>query len=247
MREGRLSRGNQDQALRGIKYPSKGYSIWAHDSGHDVGVGSFRKVYEDTPLSETEGFDNYAVVPDGDNPARYFTPMETKNGIGYSRPNLRFDDVKGIPTASQRNVRAHQILNGLRSALQEYGVTDDELRDVGIDGYDGIGPDALYKIRGMKFKEPDSKLMRAVSGFMGSNGDYNIGHPANNDDIDRVTNFLRANYRPGEYHVRPEGVPERTRLYAKGGAMPKAAPERIRHEGRVLSRVGGNEREDWYL
>lgn len=67
-------------------------------------------------------------------------------------------------------------------------------------------------------------------------------------DFKNIDNFIRANYRPqGEYHVRPDGVPERTRLYAKGGSMPKAAPERIRHEGRVLARVGGDEREDWYI
>lgn len=247
MREGRLSRNSQDPALRGQKYPKRGYSVWAHDSGHDVGMGSFRRVHENTPLVETKDYDNYAIVPDGDDPTRYFTPLETRNGLGYSRPDLRFDDIENIPEPSQRNVRAHQILNGLQAALREYGVTDDELRSVGIDGYNGIGPDALYRIRGMKFREPDSKLMRAVSGFMGSNGDYAIKSRINNDDIDRVANFLRENYRPGKYYSMPEGVPERTRLYANGGPMPKAAPERIRHEGRVLARVGGNEREDWYL
>lgn len=247
LREGRLSRDNQGYAYRGQKYPKRGYSVWAHDGWHDPGVGSFLRVNENTPLVKTKDYDNYAIVRDGDDPTKYFTVLETRNGIGYSRPSLRFDDIEGIPEPSQRNVRAHQILNGLRTALREYGVTDDELRSVGIDGYDGIGPDALYRIRGKKALKPETKIMRAVSGFMGSNGDYTLGNLINNDDIDRVTNFLRENYRPGKYYSMPEGVPERTRLYAKGGAMPKAAPERIRHEGRILSRVGGNDREDWYL
>lgn len=247
MREGNFDRGHNDPYFQGrnIKYPKKGYSVWAHGWPDDR--ESFLRVHEDTPLSETKDYHNYAIVRDGDDPTRHFNHFGTKNGIGYSSPNLRFDDIENIPEPSQRNVRAHQILNGLQAALREYGVTDDELRSVGIDGYDGIGPDALYRIRGMKFKEPESKLMRAVSGFMGSNGDYAIRRRINNDDIDRVTNFLRENYRPGKYYSMPEGVPERTRLYANGGAMPKAAPERIRHEGRVLSRVGGNEREDWYI
>lgn len=229
--------------MSGVKYPKDGYDIWGHDSGHDVGRGTFRKVHADTPLPETEGLDNYAVVPKGDDPTRYFTPLETINGVGYNMPDLNFENIRGIPEQSQRNVRAHQMLEGLRTALRTKGLTDDDLRRIGIDGYDGVDATALSKL---KRATNDSRVMGALETFLGqSSAAKEINRMVNAyKDVD---NFIRSNYRPGEYYSMPEGVPERTRLYAKGGAMPKASPERIRHEGRVLSRVGGNEREDWYL
>lgn len=70
---------------------------------------------------------------------------------------------------------------------------------------------------------------------------------AMNEAFDDVNGFIRSNYRPGVYHILPEGMEERTRLYAKGGRMPKSAPRSIRDGGRILNRVGGDANEDWYL
>lgn len=225
--------------LRGSKYPKEGYSVWGWDTkGEDV--NNYVRVTPDTPLSVTNNLHDYAVVRDGDNPASYFNPMGTRNGIGYLKPDLdAYRRVEGVLEEDKKNAFAHQMINGLRSTLRESGVTDDDLRSVGIDGYDDIDANALRKLRrGMP------KIIDALEAYLGqTRSQKDLMYNAFSD----VDNFIRANYRPGEYHVRPDGVPERTRLYANGGPMPKAAPERIRHEGRVLARVGGNEREDWYL
>lgn len=205
--------------------------------------GTIRRVDEDTPISETMGADSFAVVGSRHHPNWHFQSGATwvKNGVGYFFPDLEgYRDISGVPEEDKRNAFAHQLINGLRLTLQQSGVTDDELRGMGIDGLDGLDADSLDKLERSK-KE---KIYNLLESYLGQSLlDKTRMRKAFND----VDNFIRANYRPGVYHIRPEGVPERTRLYAKGGAMPKAAPERIRHEGRVLSRVGGNDKEDWYL
>lgn len=205
--------------------------------------GTTRRVGEDTPISETMGADSFAVANDWHSPSWHFQSGATwvKNGVGDDFvPDLEgYRDISGVPEEDKRNAYAHQLINGLRSTLRAYGVTDDELRSIGIDGYGDIDANALQKLR-----RSNPKILDALDTYLGQSRIYNDRIMKVFNDVD---NFIRANYRPGVYHIRPKGVPERTRLYAKGGAMPKAAPERIRHEGRVLSRVGGNDREDWYL
>lgn len=205
--------------------------------------GTIRRVDEDTPISETMGADSFAVVSDRLSPSWNFQSGATwvKNKVGDDFvPDLEgYRDISGVPEEDKRNAYAHQLINGLRSTLRAYGVTDDELRSMGIDGYGDIDANVLQKL-----SRKNPKVLDALEMYLGQSRTDNDRIMKVLNDVD---NFIRANYRPGVHHIRPEGVPERTRLYAKGGAMPKAAPERIRHEGRVLSRVGGNDREDWYL
>lgn len=221
------------------KYPNVGYSIYGNKG---TAYNDYVKISADTPLEDTIDISRFAVVRDGDDPASYFGPNYVRNAVGV-RPDLdAYRDIEGVPEEDKRNVYAHQLLNGLSSMLRAYGVTEGELRSVGIDGYDGINTDSLVRLRrGAGSQNRIGRALRAFTAAMDGQEQRDIA------DFKNIDNFIRANYRPGEYHVRPDGVPERTRLYAKGGSMPKAAPERIRHEGRVLARVGGDEREDWYI
>lgn len=204
-------------------------------------------INELTPLTDTYDVSRIAVVnPRGGMGVADYFPQGTDvvNSVGYFRPNLNADVAvreSGIemPWDDKANVYAHQLVRGLSDTLRRFGVTDEELRKAGVSGgYAGIDGNTLKKIN-----LSNARINEAVRSFMGARTPYSNTTVFENQELDRVGDYLRDNYRDDPYVKVLPGDGERytditsPHTYASGGSMHNAGD----------ARVNGNlEREERY-
>lgn len=222
-------------------YYSKGNLIYGQH-GND---GGFIRIDEHTPLADTYDVSRIAVVnpEDSTSVAKYFPGDNTfgggqnvTNSVGYFRPDLNVD--KAIPDINmpwddKANVYAHQLVRGLSDTLRQFGVTDEELRKAGINGFGGLNGDSLRRLA----TSPNSneRIKVAVQAFMGA-PDYpasvHVYDPqtkAHLKYLQETSKFIRDNYRDAPYVKVMPGDGERytdltaPHTYAKGGRMQNAS------------------------
>lgn len=187
-------------------------------------------INELTPLADTRDVSRIAVVnPKGSlSVAEYFPGgTDVVNSVGYFRPDL--DASKAVhvsmPWEDKANVYAHQLVRGLSDTLRQFGVTDEELRKAGVNGgYAGIDGNTLKKIN-----LSNARINEAVRSFMGARTPYSNTTVFENQELDRVGDYLRNNYRDDPYVRVTPGDGERytdltaPRTYAEGGRMRSAS------------------------
>lgn len=187
-------------------------------------------INELTPLVDTRDVSRIAVVnPKGSlSVAEYFPGgTDVVNSVGYFQPDL--DASKAVhvsmPWEDKANVYAHQLVRGLSDTLRQFGVTDEELRKAGVNGgYAGIDGNTLKKIN-----LSNARINEAVRSFMGARTPYSYTTVFENQELDRVGDYLRNNYRDDPYVRVTPGDGERytdltaPRTYAEGGRMRSAS------------------------